>query len=233
MKICRLCNIEKDLSEFYKRNQHKDGFDTRCKDCVNEYARKYYINNDNKYSNKRKEYNNKNKDVLNKKSREQYKLGRYKYLDKRKEYYNENKDIIRVRHSNYDQRNRENIALRKKNYGKTERGKMVRMNNIHKRKSLRLSSTDNTITAKFLQQLANDTKYCIFTGVELTADNRHLDHIIPLSRGGKHSADNVRFISDKANQMKGNKLDEEFELYLCKKYIIEASIIHNEIMKVS
>lgn len=35
----------------------------------------------------------------------------------------------------------------------------------------------------------------------------HVDHIIPLSKGGKHSPDNLRIINSKENLSKGDKLD--------------------------
>lgn len=36
-KICRLCGEEKPISDFPKHNQYLDGYDTRCKCCVNAY----------------------------------------------------------------------------------------------------------------------------------------------------------------------------------------------------
>jgi ketosteroid isomerase-like protein len=39
MKTCSKCGVEKDISEFYKRKQSKDGFNRRCIPCLNEYAR--------------------------------------------------------------------------------------------------------------------------------------------------------------------------------------------------
>lgn len=36
-KICRICGEEKPINDFSKNNQYKDGHDTRCKCCLNEY----------------------------------------------------------------------------------------------------------------------------------------------------------------------------------------------------
>lgn len=38
-KICRICGVEKPISEFSKHKQYTDGLDTRCKWCVNEYKK--------------------------------------------------------------------------------------------------------------------------------------------------------------------------------------------------
>lgn len=36
-KICRICGEEKPIDAFSKNNQYKDGYDTRCKTCMNAY----------------------------------------------------------------------------------------------------------------------------------------------------------------------------------------------------
>lgn len=41
---------------------------------------------------------------------------------------------------------------------------------------------------------------------------RHLDHVIPLSRGGAHSEDNIRVTHARCNLKKGTKLVEELDL---------------------
>lgn len=40
MKKCGICEVEKDSSEFYSNKKIKDGLNTYCKPCVNEYNKK-------------------------------------------------------------------------------------------------------------------------------------------------------------------------------------------------
>lgn len=40
MKICKKCNIDKELDEFYKNKKSKDGYNHSCKECDGEYWRK-------------------------------------------------------------------------------------------------------------------------------------------------------------------------------------------------
>jgi hypothetical protein len=42
MKICCECNIEKDLDQFSKNKNIKDGFNNRCKICCSIRNRKRY-----------------------------------------------------------------------------------------------------------------------------------------------------------------------------------------------
>lgn len=56
---------------------------------------------------------------------------------------------------------------------------------------------------------------CALSGLKLTAKNCHIDHRIPIARGGSHTLDNLRWTTVRANQMKRDMLDEEF-FEMCK-----------------
>jgi hypothetical protein len=45
MKVCRECNIEKSLSEFYKHSAMGDGHLNKCKTCVKSRVRKHRLEN--------------------------------------------------------------------------------------------------------------------------------------------------------------------------------------------
>lgn len=42
MRKCKTCGIEKDLSEFHKNKNYKDGFRPHCIDCRRDYERKSF-----------------------------------------------------------------------------------------------------------------------------------------------------------------------------------------------
>ena len=64
-KICSMCNIEKYINNFYKKN-------SECKDCNSERGlRRYYENKDN-ILNQRKIYHEKNRDELFQKQNDRY-----------------------------------------------------------------------------------------------------------------------------------------------------------------
>ena len=72
LKVCKLCKVEKDILEFGKRNDSKDGYRTICKSCMKEYQKgyqkNYYIDNKDKISGKK--YSYRRTDEYRKKSRE-------------------------------------------------------------------------------------------------------------------------------------------------------------------
>lgn len=45
MKTCYVCNQTKELDQFQKRSNSKDGYTGRCKICKQEYDRNYYKDN--------------------------------------------------------------------------------------------------------------------------------------------------------------------------------------------
>jgi len=65
--------------------------------------------------------------------------------------------------------------------------------------------------------LLRDKYTCQYTGRKLRADNATIDHIIPQSRGGRNSWDNVVISSEEANSRKGNKTPKEANMNLLKK----------------
>ena len=61
MKVCSKCLIEKEISEFRKDLQNKDGHKHICKECIKEYN----IKNKEKIQSYRKEYYIKNREKEN------------------------------------------------------------------------------------------------------------------------------------------------------------------------
>lgn len=116
-KKCSKCNVVKDVSEFSRRKDSKDGFRNNCKLCrrnndkanrerINIQQKKYYQSNKEKFSSWSKKWRNNNKD---------------KIAEKRKEWYEANKDSIREAQKKYKEENREKIA----EYRKANRSKKI------------------------------------------------------------------------------------------------------------
>jgi len=58
VKKCSKCKLEKEINNFVKDKNRKDGYYPQCKECNLEYAKAYYLKNKNKI-NKRHRHNNK------------------------------------------------------------------------------------------------------------------------------------------------------------------------------
>ena len=57
---------------------------------------------------------------------------------------------------------------------------------------------------------------CALSGEELTPETCSLDHIVPLSKGGKHALENIHLITNELNRMKGQMTLHEFRLMCAK-----------------
>ena len=65
-----------------------------------------------------------------------------------------------------------------------------------------------------LKNLIPMPEVCPFCGTKLNSDNAEIDHIIPVSMGGKNEPDNLRYVCRRCNVTKADKHDRLFEYYL-------------------
>lgn len=115
MKLCKKCNIEKELDCFYKKKDNKDGLENRCKECNSKRHKNNYKLNKSEISERNKkwkednriylleqnkDYYIKNKETISIKKSEYRKANIAKSKIKSKEYYNKNKDKINERKRN-------------------------------------------------------------------------------------------------------------------------------------
>ena len=109
MKICNVCNIEKEDNCFYKKC-------AKCKPCQKIYNKQYRL--DNAEEIKRKEKiawdNNKEKNLAA--HREWYQKNKIDQCEKKKIYYMNNKETIDARVKEYDLKNKQDILDYHKQY---------------------------------------------------------------------------------------------------------------------
>jgi hypothetical protein len=81
LKVCRVCEIEKDINEFHVKKGTPDGHRRECKECVKDIQKKYKDAPD--FKEKRKEYDE-----------QRYSEKKDQILERKKEYYQEKKESI-------------------------------------------------------------------------------------------------------------------------------------------
>ena len=73
-----------------------------------------------------------------------------------------------------------------------------------------------SITLDEIRQITYDAygAECRYTGRQLTIENIVYDHLIPISKGGASTKENIQIISRFANNMKGSLLEDDFLILL-------------------
>lgn len=217
MKICNKCKVEKSLEDFrLKKERCTYRFNSACKECESEQKKEYYLNNKSSILNRKKEI------IATPEAKEK----RKEYLSK---YYKENKEEIKEKMQKYYKENREQFLKNASEYKKTKDGKISSRASTSKRRNTSLDNADGTITKHSLDALLqiqnNQCFYCKKDLSLLTNRETHLDHYIPLSKGGAHSITNVVWSCSTCNLIKHDKL---LDIPLSKAHIEQLSRLLSE-----
>jgi len=210
MKICSVCKIEKDESEFRKSKGYKNGINSKCKKCKNEEDRLYRLNNKDKCQQYNKQYylDNKNKIKNNVKL---YQENNKEYCLKfRKEYYQNNKEKIIIKNKEWRMNNPEKIKLnrispeerRKKRKENIESARKKGREYVSKRKKLEPEyKLKATISHLFyysitVNNLTKNKELMKYTGISYSDYINHFKINYPiefdgLSEKGKYHIDHI------------------------------------------
>ena len=218
-KICTKCNIEKKLSEYYKKKSGKDGYYTFCKECDGIYKKTYYTENKESIAIYKKAYREENKEKIATKDKIYREENKESLNAKSRDYHHANKESLAIYKKTYYAENKEYLVIKSKAYNQTRMGRLVDRNKTHKRRFLKLANNDGTIPTQYGYPLTielNDLMIwqnhkCIYCDSALTLDETtHLDHIVPLSKGGEHSINNVQWLCSYCNLHKSDMSESEF-----------------------
>ena len=202
-KLCTKCNTIKSTTEFHKDRTSKDGLCFCCIECKKIYREK----NKESISKYHKEYREKNKEILNKRSKEYQNKYKYKHKHKQdkeyyKKYYEKNKQKISERIKKYHIDNKERMELKQKIYKKTESAKISIKNTRMKRRTIK---KQGDVTSIQLSKLLEDAKSCYWCNTSLKGLIAHIDHYIPISKGGQHTLSNLVVSCPHCNHIKSSK----------------------------
>jgi len=168
------------LKKYYTRNKEK------IRKYQKEYMKKYYIENKEKIRERTKEYYVENKEKLVDRSKEYHVRNREKILEKRKDYYSRNKERLREKAKKWKLDNPKKIK---------EQKMRRRVNGRMKPGTLKKVLDENVFNygaitcEKCFKLCFNSSEY-------------HIDHIIPVSKGGTNDFNNLQVLCVTCNQEK-------------------------------
>lgn len=190
MKKCGKCKLEKDENDFHKNKAKTDGCATECKDCKKRLDIKYREENRDYYLNYLRSYREENKNELDAKKKVYISQNKEKHQTRIHKWYLKNQDSIKARVSLY----------------KKEHPEQYQMYNNRRAASKKTDIVDIFTHQDIINKYGNKCFYC-------PGSFDHIDHYMPLSKGGMHTLENVRPSCVECNLTKSNKLPEEFIKY--------------------
>jgi|DEB19_MinimDraft_2_1074335.scaffolds.fasta_scaffold03680_3 5-methylcytosine-specific restriction endonuclease McrA len=84
-----------------------------------------------------------------------------------------------------------------------EQSKLVHPYNVYRHAMLRLRCYASLYTRDMRKVLINENSTC---AICYESENLQLDHVIPISKGGKNELLNLQILCKKCNREKGNKI---------------------------
>ncbi|MCK4792044.1 MAG: HNH endonuclease [Desulfobacteraceae bacterium] len=151
--------------------------------------------------------------------KEEQRLYQTKYYQEHKEekrlHYQEHKEKRHLYNAKYYQEHKGKECLRSAKYRQEHLGKYSAWSSA--RRALVLGATIGNLAQvkEIYERARNDRKVrCYLCGKLIPKGHRHVDHIIPLSNSGKHTASNLAIACDSCNLSKHNKMPNEIGILL-------------------
>jgi 5-methylcytosine-specific restriction endonuclease McrA len=192
-KVCTKCKIDTPLEKMGKSRTSKDGYNIYCKECLRTASQAWRDLNPDKNKESQANYAARNRPKISAKQLDRYYLKRDEILQQmRSRRDSDLQHVLEIER-----------ASRLRNKEKNRASKNARQS-VRNRA---LCDTKFIILDKELKKIYSSP--CAFCG---STTNQSLDHIIPLSKGGRHSVGNLMTLCSTCNASKGNKFYMQWKL---------------------
>lgn len=188
MRICTKCKVEKSISGFHKSKSHKEGYYPRCKECVREAVREHRLAHPEKVKQDKQRSAQKHPEKAAERSRRFHTAHPGRAAIYREKWL--------VDHPEEMKRAREVWAQENPNRRRILQGRRrARMKN------------------QFIEDVDHRVVYEMHGGCcgickdYVAPDNFHVDHIVPVSKGGMHGYINVQPSHPNCNRRKAAKCE--------------------------
>lgn len=218
MKKCTKCGEEKGFEGFYKASSRTDGLQSSCKECnkaykkawyeknkerAQEQRRKYRAENAEKYKAQRKRYYNNNKEKCLQATREWRLLNKEQEMKAARSYIEANREHILKTKRFYRALNAEQIRQYQLEWRRKNKDKVAARNSS--RRALKAANGRCEVILPSIVW-SRDKGICGICGESAVESDWHLDHIVPLSKGGPHIYENIQVSHPQCNLRKGTKM---------------------------
>lgn len=225
---CKGCRIAKNKERYYKDveksrayareiyEQHRDKKRARRKELYPRYAplrneakRRKRLENPKLARSQRRDYVMRNHERIKELKRLSYARNIDKEREKMKQRRITNPEYFRHRSRKYYYEHKELLLRKNKEYRSSEHGKQVRRV-LNRNRKARLKNAEGKHTKDdIIAQYKRQNGHCYWCGKKV-GDLYHVDHVIPVSRGGSNNPDNLVIACPVCNTSRKNKLPHEW-----------------------
>lgn len=206
MKTCTKCLTAKDISFFSKRRASKDGLSPVCKSCASVSCAEWRERNKEDVLAKSAIWRSKNADYM-KEYQSAYKQNNmHKYRASQAKYTASNQDKVKAAIKKWTTENSERVKARKREWSK-ENPEIIAAHN-HNRRSRKIKAGGQHSAAEIREIFIAQRGMCANCHIRIDAhgkDKMHVDHIVPLSRGGLNNKYNLQCLCPQCNLKKHAK----------------------------
>lgn len=204
-KTCRKCETTYPATdEFFPVIRGK--LSSPCRECVRKKGRKHYQDNKEVYLQRKHDYYYSNIPLIRQQSRSYYVKNSNVILKKAKNYYHNNRPQILAQHHNYYMGHRTDWLNNQRRW-RAANPEAYRVQG-HKRRGWKAGGK---VTGDDIKRQFKSQRYrCWWCQQKLRGKPYHIDHRIPLVKGGTHTPDNIVIACPTCNLRKGGKTPQEF-----------------------
>lgn len=239
MKVCHKCKTEKPLTEFGCNKNNPDGLDHYCRDCRRAYRQEHreQINaskakyrekhrkprvklTEEEKKQKQREYYEANNERIKANAKQRRETNREAALEYQKEYRVSHKEEIRETQRRWHEEHREEARARKRSWRREHPEQWKAQHKAAKqRRRARLKGQGGSYTPAQLREcLEFFDNCCAYSGEPLQPDY-HVDHVVPISKGGHNDIKNIVPANPVPNIEKSDK--DWFDWFFNSEYFTE------------
>jgi 5-methylcytosine-specific restriction endonuclease McrA len=202
MRICTVCKQEKSVDDFYRNARQT--LSGSCKQCLIEYQHRHHHANKAAILEKQKAYAAANQEKISAYKKEWSQKNRARRLSTQRAYFAKNREKITQQISDWH----------KAQPPEKKKATSVKRHSNRRAAKLNAKGSFTLVDLQAKREMCGDRcYYCQTRLANLPVKRVHVDHKIPLSRGGSNWPANLTYSCGSCNQSKGARTIKEFIAY--------------------